>query len=106
LTTELPTRTAFEECIGTVFRLAAGAGAGAVIELELELVEVKVHRPSANPRADPSGRPFSLLFRGRADLVLPQRIYSLEHRQLGTLEIFLVPVGRDSSGVQYEAVFN
>jgi hypothetical protein len=79
-------------------------GAGAVIELEL--VEVTAPRQGADPRADPSGRPFSLLFRGRADLVLPQRIYSLAHPQLGTLEIFLVPVERDSSGVQYEAVFN
>ena len=36
---------------------------------------------------------------------LPQRIYRLEHAELGGLDLFLVPIGRDASGITYEAVF-
>jgi hypothetical protein len=63
---------------------------------EAELVEVT---PIAR---EPGGRaPFSLVFRGGPNPPLPQRIYRVEHEQLGALEIFLVPIGADS----YQAVF-
>jgi len=48
---------------------------------------------------------FSLHFRGPATPVLPQRIYRLDHPELGALEIFLVPIRRDAAGITYEAVF-
>ena len=50
--------------------------------------------------------PFSLIFRGPLQPVLPQRIYALEHERLGRLEIFIVPVGPEGGGMNYEAVFN
>ena len=37
---------------------------------------------------------------------LAQGIYQLEHAQFGTFGIFLVPVGRDQQGIEYEALFN
>ena len=42
----------------------------------------------------------------RADRLLQQGMYQLQHDQLGALELFLVPVGRDHEGLYYEAVFN
>ena len=48
---------------------------------------------------------FSLCFRGPAIPPLVQRIYRLAHPDLGELEIFLVPIRRDASGMTYEAVF-
>jgi hypothetical protein len=39
--------------------------------------------------------PFSLEFRGGPDPPLPQRIYRLEHDELGAIEIFLVPIASD-----------
>jgi hypothetical protein len=48
---------------------------------------------------------FSLHLRGPRTPALPQRIYRLEHAQLGALDLFLVPIGRDGSGMTYEAVF-
>ncbi|HVS40436.1 MAG TPA: hypothetical protein VMS17_33065 [Gemmataceae bacterium] len=95
---ELPTRTVFEVHRGTKFRLEEEPGSA----LELELVEVTMMRGASDPR----GRPFSLLFRGPAAPLLPQRIYAMEHERLGRLEIFIVPIGRDAAGVRYEAVFN
>jgi len=51
-------------------------------------------------------QPFSLLFEGPPQPLLPQRIYRISHPQLDAMHIFLVPVGRTQSATQYEAVFN
>ncbi len=49
--------------------------------------------------------PFSLVFRARHEVVVPQRIYRVDHPALGSLDIFLVPIGPDSTGMRYEAIF-
>ena len=51
-------------------------------------------------------KPFSLVFLGPPQVVLPQAIYRFEHDGLGTFEIFIVPIGRTAQGVQYEVVFS
>jgi hypothetical protein len=77
---------------GDRFRIAPGDAP----PFEVELVDV-----TEIPR-EPGGRaPFSLVFRGGPNPPLPQRIYRVEHGQLGTIEIFLVPIAVD----RYEAVF-
>lgn len=50
--------------------------------------------------------PFSLIFVGKDPCILPQRIYRMEHEELGELAIFLVPVGKDAEGSSYQATFN
>lgn len=50
-------------------------------------------------------KPFSLLFLGPPQPILPQRIYRLDNAALGTLEIFLVPLGPQAGRMRYEAVF-
>ena len=48
--------------------------------------------------------PFSLFFVG--PLHLPQKIYRMTHDTIAEpLDIFLVPVGKEGTGFQYEAVF-
>jgi hypothetical protein len=61
-----------------------------------------------DPRMAPRGvrPPFSLMFLAARPLILPQRIYRMEHDRLGEVAIFLVPVGKDAEGVHYQAVFN
>ncbi len=72
--------------------------------LELTLIEVK---PLADAPYGSSGRiPFSLLFRGPREPVMPQRIYPLRNPNMGDLELFLVPVGPDAQGMCYESIFN
>jgi hypothetical protein len=52
-------------------------------------------------------RPFSLLFLGPiSQQYLLQHIYRLEHEQLSSLELFLVPLGPEGGRMRYEAVFN
>ena len=96
------TATTFAPAVGDTFVLDAG-DAG---RLDLELVESRLHRPDA-PAEDESGAraPFTLVFRGPVDPVLPQRIYRLEHETLEPMEIFIVPIARDEAGTSYEAVF-
>jgi pimeloyl-ACP methyl ester carboxylesterase len=67
--------------------------------LELELV-------SATELGDGSGRPFSIVFRGPKDALLPQRTYRMEHEKIGAFDIFIVPIGPDDEGLLYEAIFN
>jgi hypothetical protein len=49
---------------------------------------------------------FSLVFRIPHSNPLPQLMYRMEHEHLGSLDLLIVPVGRDDQGLQYEAVFN
>jgi hypothetical protein len=91
---ELPGLDDFATCVGDRFRLGADG-----LEFEAELVE-------AEPLGDARDRPFALLFRVEEGPTLPQKIYPIEHDRLGRLELFLVPVGPDDVGMQYEAVFS
>ena len=86
-------KTLFDPHVKTNFHFA---GEGGPVALELESV-------AGSPAAP---RPFSLVFRGPRESFLPQRIYRVEHPALGSLEIFIVPIGLDASGYRYEAVFN
>ena len=45
------------------------------------------------------------VFSGPVRPMLDQAVHPLSHPDLGELEVFLVPVGADGDGVQYEAVF-
>lgn len=74
--------------------------------LDLELLEARTIDAGAPASgSDGTRAPFSLLFRGPLEPALPQRIYRLEHEAVGALEIFIVPVARDASGVHYQAIF-
>ena len=89
---ETLTAADFAALRGDRFRIAPGDAS----PFDVELVEV-----TEIPR-EPGGRaPFSIVFRGGPRPPLPQRIYRVEHEQLGAIEIFLVPIASE----RYEAVF-
>ena len=72
--------------------------------LPLTLVDVQV---AVSPQTTDLARaPFCLFFRSAAQVVLPQKTYTLRQAEMGVVEIFLVPVGRDREGVVYQAVFS
>ena len=50
--------------------------------------------------------PFSMILCGPSEPLLSQATYPVEHPSLGTIELFLVPIGRDPKNARYEAVFN
>ena len=86
----------FQPRVGHRFTVVQNEG-----DLGLELVNVQT-LPAHSRRQEP----FKLLFRGPRQPVLPQRIYTLAHADLGQLVIFLVPVQGGPAGIDYEAVFN
>ena len=74
------------------------------VSFALELVSVE---PTSSPGGEGKRQPFSLVFSGLSDELLSQRLYPLRHEELGTLEIFLVPIGPGADGkLRYEAVFS
>ncbi len=76
-------------------------------DLVVPLVLTEVVEQRAELAVPGTGRiPFSLQFHGNHRGHLPQQIWRLEHESLGMLDIFLVPLGPDSQGMRYEAVFN
>jgi hypothetical protein len=91
--------------VNRTFRVSLGSGE----VFELELIKADTIGESQRP-ASPGIRaqPFSLIFRGPRDRLLPQQIYPIEHPTRGAIGIFLVPLGPegDSNGLHYQAIFN
>jgi len=73
-------------------------------KLELELVEVKGYLPQESEQHGMER--FSAFFTGPPGSFLPQGLYQLQHEQMGTFDIFLVPTSNDQKSYRYEAVFN
>ena len=88
----------FAPLVGETFRLLAGGPA----PVDFVLTDA-AELPMATAR--PGRAPFSIVFLGPPGTVHPQRTYQLEHPRLGLFELFVVPIGADAEGVQYEAVF-
>ena len=87
----------FTPLVSQPFRVTVPGGV-----LDLTLVEA-----SRAGTALPGRRaPFSLVFRGAATPVLPQAIYTFDHPSIGTIEMFIVPIGPEAGGMTYEAVFS
>jgi hypothetical protein len=77
-----------------------------VTELGIDLRLERVTQVMESERARLKRQPFSLFFRGPSTPRLPQGSYSLEQAHFSEgLTIFIVPVGRNDEGVEYEAVF-
>ena len=94
------TREEFSRHLHTKFRVAAEMEQ----TVELELVEAQSYRPE--PHEQEGMERFSAVFTGPPDVFLSQGVYPLTHEQMGDLQLFLVPIGRDERGFRYEAVFN
>ncbi len=96
-----PQFSTFEGLLGDEVRVEDDAQEGSLI---LRLVEVD--RLPSRPGA-PRPEPFRLLFAGPANPILEQRIHSLQHRDLGSIELFLVALGPGpDGGMRYESIFN
>lgn len=94
------TEEEFSKHVNTPFRLDLGAEGS----VDLELVEVKGYLK--NPGDQDGMERFSLFFNGPGKPRLPQSTYSLSHDGMGTVDIFVVPIGPVGDGFRYEAVFN
>jgi len=88
----------FAACLHQEFQIVFPDGV-----LVLQLSEA---RPLQATQRLADRQPFSLVFRGPAQLRLPQGIYKMSNAQLGEMEIFLVQIAADQTSSAFEAVFN
>jgi hypothetical protein len=70
-------------------------------DLPLELTEV-----TARKLVGQRNEQFSIIFRGPSDQSLGQGTQHMEHKRFGELDLFIVPIRQDGTGLFYEAVFN
>jgi hypothetical protein len=68
--------------------------------------KVELELTSATDHSNAQLEQFSLIFTGAVSPYLPQRLYALSHPHMGNVELFLVPVGPDQTGMRYEAAFS
>ena len=97
----------FAACLNQPFQIHYGVPQ----PIEVTLIEVSV-----NNKQSPIGdrQPFSLIFLctqelgGSAASYLQQGTYPIAHSTLGTLDLFIVPIGpgQTSGGMQYQAIFS
>ena len=73
------------------------------LSLKMKLIEVS---EIGSPKPQEKRRAFALVFLGPSDYPLNQQIYRLTHPKMRELNLFLVPIGPNQEGLQYEAVFN
>jgi len=98
------TEAAFSRHLNSNFRIYLGP----LITVNLELVEV-THREQPSKSSLPAKlkqEGFSILFAAPAKVLLQQGMYKVEHEQMGTFNLFIVPMGKKKKGQYYEAVFN
>lgn len=91
------TSSDFRPHLGSEFRITFPDGV-----YTLTLSEVK----DLKPWEEQKRLGFTLTFRGQSKAILPQGMWGLQHDDLGSLELFLVPMQPDQEGPLYEAVFN
>jgi Domain of unknown function (DUF6916) len=96
------TLATFQPLVGERFEIDADHAA-----IEAVLAEASAPAASGAPDATHGGArsPFSIVFHGPLEPILPQRIYPLRHHTLGSFELFIVPIGPDGDAMQYQAVF-
>ncbi len=68
--------------------------------LEMELVDHREGPQSTDVEQ------FAIVFSGPGEPILPQGTYPVAHNELGSFELFVVPIGRRSGHLLYEAVFS
>ena len=88
----------FQPLLGESFEISGGGST-----VQATLVEVADLREAQG--AGLRSRQFSLVWRGPCEPVLPQQIHRVTHAAIGSLDLFLVPIGPDAGGMRYEAVF-
>jgi len=71
------------------------------VTLPATVIEVNV----SQRHGDAQREPFSLILVTDSEVNHGQDIYAMQHQRLGSLELFLVPLGPKAGGMSYEAIF-
>ncbi|TMD98317.1 MAG: hypothetical protein E6I76_04685 [Chloroflexi bacterium] len=96
-------RMAFSGAVGSDFEVRIGALQTSTVKLE-SITDLAL--PAGVPAPGPGKEGFALLFTGPSKQGFAQGTYTLDHANLGSFPLFLVPVGPVGSSTSYEAVIN
>jgi hypothetical protein len=91
--------TTFSPYVNDLFRAKLPQG-----DVEIELGEVDLH--PGGPMGGSTRQPFTLIFLGPKSAMLPEATYALTHADLGTVEIYLIPIISSGERQSYQAIFN
>jgi hypothetical protein len=86
----------FEPHLNQTFALSHPEG-----DLDMTLVEV-----SRRGQSTRDGGAFALLWEAPREPLLPQGIYQFSRAEMGSFDMFIVPVGQFETCTQYEAVYS
>jgi hypothetical protein len=89
-------RDKFARAVGSTFILKDTEGQS----VGIELAEV------SEARERPHQLSFSITFLAPESMAVEQGLYDVEHEGLGTMQLFLVPVGMKEGRMELESVFN
>lgn len=94
----------FQLCEGGAFKLAAEDGSAIHLTLDrvTDVATASVNGVGRGARLES----FSLRFRGPARALLVQGTYHLFHREMGGVDLFLVPQAQQGEHQYFEAVIN
>jgi len=98
------TLSSFEPYKNQIFKLQLADDS----TMNLELIEAaNVGRNPVDYGEDERRWSFSLIFLGPVDPILEQQVVTLQHDDMGQLDLFVVPVGahHQREGMQYEVIF-
>ena len=99
--TELLQSTDFQSQLNQIFSVHLDLDGATTIDLQLVSVKELGAATGTGTRA-----PFSLHFLGPvSQQYLQQHTYQMVNETLGTLEIFIVPLGAEAGRMRYEAIF-
>ncbi len=74
---------------------------------EVTLPSLLIEAKTLNTYSELERKPFSLTFRTQQkDTYYNQAIFGLQHPEKGEILMFMVPLGLDSEGMRYEAIFS
>jgi hypothetical protein len=91
---------------GTIFQLDTPDGQTISMKLEEVLPYETQQRRRQRGAPELKRPPFALYFVTSAPDALPQGMYTLRSETITFESLFIVPVGRDETAVEYEAIFN
>ncbi len=93
------THELFTEHLNQMFRIVAPDRP----PLELELTEIEVIDPGVELKG--MRQPFTLIFTGSRDDVLPEGTYAAEHGEL-SVSLYFIPITTLGARQDYQVVFN
>jgi hypothetical protein len=89
---------------GTTFQIDLPDGTVVPIRLE-EVLRYETRQRRTTRGKAPRREPFSMYFAGPPSPILAQAMYTFRAEKLTFEKLFVVPIGQDGEGVEYEAVF-